>query len=182
MKTRSRSAKTARKYRYAIAVVAFVALVIAVAEPMPALWPRNFGELLSTALRYATMIAVLLVFWWVNWVDERKTKEAAEDPGERLRRRIEAVNSAFAEAAALMEDLQRDLDVQQAIRDTLLADAEHQRKLLELNKEEAEKIRHILVGETEATIRAERRQQWIYIGIGALVSIPIGVAINLLVP
>ncbi|MGW4474533.1 hypothetical protein ACWENQ_33090 [Nonomuraea sp. NPDC004354] len=81
-----------------------------------------------------------------------------------------------------MEDLQRDLDVQQAIRDTLLADAEHQRKLLELNKEEAEKIRHILVGETEATIRAERRQQWIYIGIGALVSIPIGVAINLLVP
>ncbi|MGW4413069.1 hypothetical protein ACWEJ6_54625 [Nonomuraea sp. NPDC004702] len=51
-----------------------------------------------------------------------------------------------------------------------------------MNIEQAENIRQILLGETKATIRAERRTQWMFFALGAAVSIPIGVAINLLVP
>lgn len=112
----------------------------------------------------------------------RRIKEAREDPGEVLRRRIKRVNVAFTEATALMDDLQRDLAAQQAAREELLSQGEEQQRLLAVDQEQAEKIRHILVGETKATIRAERRQQWLFFALGATISIPIGVAINLLVP
>ncbi|GIH98103.1 hypothetical protein [Planobispora takensis] len=108
--------------------------------------------------------------------------KGTEDPRQALRYRIDAVNTAFTEAARLMDDLKRDLAAQQAAREALLAQAEEQERLLEFNQEQAEKIRQILVGETKATIRAERRQQWMFFALGVLASIPIGVAINLLVP
>ncbi|MFJ2034323.1 hypothetical protein [Streptosporangium sp. NPDC087985] len=110
--------------------------------------------------------------------DRARLQQAAEDPHERLYRRIQAVNKAFTEAAGLMDELRRDLEAQQATREALLVEAERQQRLLEINKDEAEKIRQILIGETKATIRAERRRQWMYIGIGALLSIPVGVFVN----
>ncbi|MGW0070342.1 hypothetical protein ACWDUI_23075 [Streptosporangium sandarakinum] len=81
-----------------------------------------------------------------------------------------------------MDELRRDLAVQQAAREELLVRAEKQQRLLAIDAEQAEKIRRILAGETTAMIRAERRQQWMFLTLGAFVSIPIGVAINLLVP
>ncbi|MEV4472832.1 hypothetical protein [Nonomuraea sp. NPDC049504] len=113
---------------------------------------------------------------------KRRLKRAAEDPSRQLHDRIREVNTAFTKAAALMHDLQRDLAAQQAAREALIAQAEEQQRLLEIDQGQAERIREILVGETKATIQAERRQQWIFFALGALVSIPIGVAINLLVP
>ncbi|MEO3794647.1 hypothetical protein ABGB14_30925 [Nonomuraea sp. B10E15] len=108
--------------------------------------------------------------------------EAVEDPGERLTRRIQAVNASFTEAAALMVELQRDLEAQRATRDALLAEAEHQQRLLELNKDQAEDIRTILVGETKQTIRAARRREWAFFLSGLLLSaalsIPIGIWVN----
>ncbi|MER7363302.1 hypothetical protein [Nonomuraea wenchangensis] len=104
------------------------------------------------------------------------------DPAERLKRRVIAINATFSEAATLMSDLQRDLAAQQAAREVLVAQAEEQQRLLEVNEEQAEKIRQILIGETKATIRAERRQQWMFFALGVVVSIPIGVMINLFVP
>lgn len=44
------------------------------------------------------------------------------------------------------------------------------------------KIRQILIGETKAAIRAERRTQWMFFALGLLASIPIGLAIEVLVP
>ncbi|MEV4016365.1 hypothetical protein AB0J35_38290 [Nonomuraea angiospora] len=108
--------------------------------------------------------------------------QVAEDPKKVLRDRVTRVNAAFAEATALMDELRRDLDAQQAARDALLAQAEEQQRLLEIDKEQAEKIRQILIGETKTTIRAERRQQWMFFALGVAASIPIGVAINMLVP
>lgn len=108
--------------------------------------------------------------------------DAKEDPKEVLRRRVERVNEAVATAASEMQGLQRDLEAQQAAGAALLAQAEEQQRLLEINQDQAEKIRHILVSETKATIRAERRQQWMFFALGAAVSIPIGIVINLLVP
>jgi hypothetical protein len=112
----------------------------------------------------------------------RRLAQAAEDPGQVLRDRISQVDAAFTEAASLMDDLRRDLEVQQATRDALVAQAEEQQRLLEVDQEQAERIRQILVGETKATIRAERRQQWMFFALGVATSIPIGIMINLLVP
>ncbi|MBF8192086.1 hypothetical protein ITP53_41690 [Nonomuraea sp. K274] len=81
-----------------------------------------------------------------------------------------------------MDDLRRDLEAQQVAREALITQAEEQQRLLEANEEQAERIRQILVGKTKATIRAERRQQWMFFALGMAMSIPIGVVINLLVP
>ncbi|GAA3518703.1 hypothetical protein GCM10023075_81030 [Streptosporangium album] len=81
-----------------------------------------------------------------------------------------------------MDELRRDLEAQQAARETLLVEAEQQQRLLEINTEEAEKIRQILVGETKATIRAERRREWMFFLFGflasAAASVPIGLWVN----
>ncbi|GIH44958.1 hypothetical protein SAMN05421833_102465 [Microbispora rosea] len=112
----------------------------------------------------------------------RRVQQADEDPGERLRERIHNVNQAFGDAAALMDELRRDLEAQQAARESLLEEAERQQRLLNLNKDEAENIRRILVGETKATILAERRREWMFFGLGfvasAVASIPIGIWVN----
>ncbi|WP_127936847.1 hypothetical protein [Nonomuraea polychroma] len=112
----------------------------------------------------------------------KRLRQAKEDPRQQLRRRVDAVNNAFAEAATLMDELRRDLEAQQAARDQLLAEAEHQQRLLELNKEEAKKIRQILVNETKATIRAAWRREVGFFLAGVLVSaalsVPIGIWVN----
>ncbi|MFI0423360.1 hypothetical protein [Spongiactinospora sp. 9N601] len=109
-------------------------------------------------------------------------QEAEADPRERLHRRIAAINTTFADAATLMNELRRDLEAQQAVRDALVAETEEHREVLAIEPERAQRIRQILVGETKATIRAERRQQWIFFALGVAISVPIGVLINLFVP
>ncbi|MFI6509658.1 hypothetical protein ACIBCT_18790 [Streptosporangium sp. NPDC050855] len=125
-------------------------------------------------------IGVAIRFLWRR--QARRLVIAEEDPGQRLQHRIQSVNSAFAEATTLMDELRRDLEAQQAARATLLAEAEQQQRLLEINTEEAEKIREILVGETKATIRAERRREWMFFLLGflasATASVPIGLWVN----
>ncbi|MFI6290434.1 hypothetical protein ACIBEJ_02560 [Nonomuraea sp. NPDC050790] len=138
--------------------------------------------------------AIAIISWVMSMRDawERRTSRRTErqreveifplevrsDPGERLRTRIKAVNDAFTEAAILMDELRRDLEAQQTVREALLAEADSQQKLLEIDKEQAEKIRQILVGETKATVRAERRHQWMFFVLGISMSVPIGVFVN----
>ncbi|WP_113699172.1 hypothetical protein [Nonomuraea lactucae] len=109
-------------------------------------------------------------------------EEAKLDPRERVRMRAEKVRAAFDQAGHLMEELQRDIDAQQAVRDALLAQSEEQERLLEINAQHAEKIRQILLGATEKDASRAKRRDLILFGLGVAVSIPIGVLINLLVP
>ncbi|WP_182882554.1 hypothetical protein [Microbispora sp. H10949] len=117
-----------------------------------------------------------------EYENRKRVRAVEEDPSERLRYRISRVNDAFAEAATLMDELRCDLESQQAAREALLAEAERQRQLLTVSKEEAEKIRQILTSETKETIRAERRQQWIFFllsfAASAAASVPIGIWVN----
>ncbi|MBG0833121.1 hypothetical protein HS041_36055 [Planomonospora sp. ID67723] len=138
------------------------------------------GGLWAVSLAIFVLGVIVVVLFLHRF--ERRLEQIEDPPRERLGRRIAAVNAAFTEAARLMDELQRDLAAQQAAREAIIAQAEEQQRLLEINQEQAEKIRHILVGETKATIRAERRQQWLFFALGAAMSVPIGVAINLLVP
>jgi hypothetical protein len=131
-----------------------------------------------------TVAPTLMIFHGLQYLTRLKRVE--EDPRQRLRRRVDAVNNAFAEATTLMNELQRDLEAQQAARDQLLAEAEHQQRLLEVNKEEAERIRQIMVTETKATIRAAwRREMGFFLAgvlVSALLSIPIGIWVNSISP
>ncbi|GAA3843771.1 hypothetical protein GCM10022226_78450 [Sphaerisporangium flaviroseum] len=101
--------------------------------------------------------------------------EAETDPRERLLKRVDAINNAFADAANLMDELQR-------ARDDLLEEAEEHRELLATNPEHAESVMRLLARNEKAAIRVNRRDQWLFFALGVGASIPIGVLINLLVP
>lgn len=165
--------------------MAAIALIIFVSFAFPfaanAVKDPGLRWLLSGAGIFASTLGTVLAIRAYR-ISRRRQQEAAEDPGERLQRRADAVNASFKEAISLMADLRRDLDAQQAARKKILNEAKAQQRLLSVNAEQAENIREILVGETKATISAERRTQWLFFALGAVVSIPIGVAINLLVP
>ncbi|MER6171335.1 hypothetical protein [Streptosporangium sp. NPDC001681] len=144
--------------------------------------PEQLRQFPGIATMAGLMLGLLLLYFWIARVADQRVKEAAEDPIELLRRRIQRVNSAFTEAAALMDELRRSLEAQETAREALVAEAERQQQLLAIDQEQAEKIRQILVSETKETIRAERRQQWMFFALGfaasALASIPIGIWVN----
>ncbi|MGW5160938.1 hypothetical protein ACWEPN_36190 [Nonomuraea wenchangensis] len=79
-----------------------------------------------------------------------------------------------------MDELERAVLAQQVAGEALITKAEVHGNLLAIDQEQAEKIRKILVGETKATIQTERRQQWMFFAAGLLLSIPIGVLVNLI--
>ncbi|WP_424533663.1 hypothetical protein ACOZ38_25340 [Sphaerisporangium viridialbum] len=124
--------------------------------------------------------AALLLGIQQNRRGQRAIRAAKEDPATTLKRRIERVTLAFVEAAELMDELQRDLEAQQAVRQALIAKAEEQQQLLAVNEEQAEKIRQILVSETKSNLRAEQRREWMFAALGLVMSIPIGILINLI--
>ncbi|GAA5046440.1 hypothetical protein HNP84_009722 [Thermocatellispora tengchongensis] len=159
-------------------------LLVAAAAAIPfglAIW--MVLNRIEHAVLVATPIA-LLSYGLASSILEgsERLRQAEEDPVEVLRRRIRRVNRAFDEAATLMQELQRDFAAQEAARDALIAQAEEQRQVLSVSKEDAEKIRKILTGETKETIRAELRREWGFFLAGVLVSaalsIPIGIWVN----
>jgi hypothetical protein len=168
-----------------LGTMAFIALIIFVSFAFPfaarLASDPGIGWLLSAAGVFTSALGMTLAIRGAR-ISRRRQREAAEDPGERLRRRVDAVNASFNEAVSLMAELRRDLNAQQAARRKLISQAKEQERLLSVNEEQAENIRQILVGETKATIRAERRQQWMFFALGVAASIPIGIAINIFVP
>ncbi|WP_431929031.1 hypothetical protein [Nonomuraea jabiensis] len=113
---------------------------------------------------------------------EEALKEAGQDPSDRLRARIEQVGEAFGSAVTLMDELQRDITSQEAAHRQLVEQASHQRALIGMDREEAEAVRGLILGATKEDHVRQKRQQWMFFALGVLMSIPIGVAINLLVP
>ncbi|WP_182887119.1 hypothetical protein [Microbispora sp. H10885] len=169
---------------YKAATLSAIALTVATAYtlidriPAPAINPLSPVWILTGALLSMPYVALGVLDRLRRGRDRRRLDAAADEPGKRLNDRIRAVSDAFTEAATLMNELQRDLKAQQAARETLLTEAQRQQKLLEVDKEQAEKIREILIGETKATIRAERRQQLLFFALGLVASVPIGVLVN----
>ncbi len=113
---------------------------------------------------------------------QRILREAAEDPAVRLQRRIEAVNQAFAEAEPLLKELQVDLQRQEAVRRHLAAQVEQQQRVIAMDRGQADAVRAYLLEEAKAALRGERRQQWMFFAVGVLVSIPIGILVNIISP
>ncbi|WP_378786554.1 hypothetical protein ACFMQL_20415 [Nonomuraea fastidiosa] len=113
---------------------------------------------------------------------EAALKEAERPPAERLRELNDEVAASMANTADAMDRLVRELESQKAVAEATIAEGEERARWLEINKDEAEKMRQLLVGETKAALRAEGRKQWWFFALGLLGSIPIGIMINLFVP
>ncbi|WP_143022287.1 hypothetical protein [Nonomuraea maritima] len=124
----------------------------------------------------------LVLSWYTDRPRRAAVEQAERSPSERLRELNTMVESSMAVTAQFMDRLVRELESQKAAAEATIAEGEERARWLDINKGEAEKMRQLLVGETKATISAQRRRDWMLVGIGALISIPIGAMINLLVP
>ncbi|MEU1880862.1 hypothetical protein ABZ470_26445 [Streptosporangium sp. NPDC020072] len=114
---------------------------------------------------------------------------APVDPGERLRHRIKAVNNAFeqantifAEAGALTEELRRELIAQQAAHQQLVEEAERQRVLINMDREEAEAVQSLIFGNTQADKKRQRIREWAFFLSGLVLAVPINIVSNLIWP
>lgn len=92
-------------------------------------------------------------------------------------RRIEAV---FAETVALMDRLQYRLQAERAALEATADAAAEQRQLLDLNWEQAARIQYFITKEARVRELSQSRQSLLYFVTGVLVSIPVGIVINLL--
>ncbi|MGW4413043.1 hypothetical protein ACWEJ6_54485, partial [Nonomuraea sp. NPDC004702] len=91
-----------------LGVMGSIALVIFVSFAFPfaadAITDPGLRWLLTTSGIFASTLGLLLAIRGYR-ISRRRQQEAAEDPGERLQRRAEAVNASFEEAISLMDDL-----------------------------------------------------------------------------
>ncbi|MEU6722285.1 hypothetical protein ABZ917_01075 [Nonomuraea wenchangensis] len=83
---------------------------------------------------------------------------------------------------ATKRKFQQELAVLEAEVKARTAQIDELDKLLAIKKEQAAAIRKMLLEVLDATLVAEGRKQWMFLALGVVASIPVGVAINLLVP
>ncbi|MGV9383354.1 hypothetical protein ACWDRB_46595 [Nonomuraea sp. NPDC003707] len=120
--------------------------------------------------------------WRLSKAEKQRQLQLAARRAHPLKPRVEAVTAAFAEASQLMAELQHDLELQQAAHQILAEAVDEHQNFLDVNHEQAQKIREIVLSDIHANRRGDRRQQWLFFILGVAVSIPIGVVINVLVP
>ncbi|GAA4906741.1 hypothetical protein LX16_3313 [Stackebrandtia albiflava] len=130
-------------------------------------------------LAFSAVVAAGILFMALRHLQSRSV--APPRPIDvRLQEALDEVKSSMGYASELMAELQREMDAQTAARDALVAQAEENRRLAEIDREQAERIRGILFAETKAEARRRKRAQWAFFLAGVLISIPVGIAINLL--
>ncbi|MFI6485185.1 hypothetical protein ACIBH1_45255 [Nonomuraea sp. NPDC050663] len=168
------------------------------------------GMLLAIPVLFALGLLITVTPDWVEWAtlaaivvggltliirdNYRSQRSAYEDavkvlagvPGVRLRDLSSKITTSLQQTAELMDELTRELHAQQVANEELARRSAEQQRMLEVNQEQAEKIQALMAGAAQtvidANVAAGKRQQWTFFAFGVLVSIPIGVAINLLVP
>jgi hypothetical protein len=118
--------------------------------------------------------------WRLSKAEKQRQLQAATRRANPLKPRVEAVSAAFAEASQLMAELQHDLELQQAAHQILAEAVDEHQNFLEVNQEQAQKIREIVLSDIHASRRGDRRQQWLFFILGVAASIPIGIAINVI--
>ncbi|MFD9947718.1 hypothetical protein ACFWYW_56770 [Nonomuraea sp. NPDC059023] len=192
--TSARKPKTLRESALSLLVLGSALLVLtALGIAVVAL-----AELLPAWLRWTALGGTLaLVFFWgararyqsmhSAYLQTVKALAAVhESPALRLNVLNSKIQASMQLTSSLMADLDRELRAQRAASEALAARTSEQRRYFEINEEQAKKVKAILSQQSEqaqADIRAHQlRQQWLFFGLGAAISIPIGIAVNLLFP
>ncbi len=164
-----------------LGLVTFITAIVVVGtliEYMPAAAHTTLVKWVARTIVIITPVMAM----WAGYRRHIKTMRemglSRDDPAGRLRYRVRRVNKAISEAAELMDELRRDLAAQQAAREKIIAEAEMQQQLLEVNKEEAKKVRQIIVGETKRSIRIQHYREWAFFLVGLALSVPLNILSN----
>lgn len=142
------------------------------------IWPITLG-----------IFAIVIVIEWRKRAREHSAPTDAPDQGELLQLRVQRVsnafdnaNNAFAEATTLMEELRQELATQEAAHRQLVAEAEHQRTLINMDRAEAEAVQAIILSHTQTDARRQRVREWTFFGAGLLLAVPINILSDLIGP
>ncbi|NUT39871.1 MAG: hypothetical protein HOV86_07740 [Thermoactinospora sp.] len=131
----------------------------------------------------AGVMALVVIARILRWKRKaRRLLGAQEDLQWAMRERMNEVRKAIDRSSEVLHDLRLYMDEQQHAADVLLKRAERQRRLLEVDEDQAQAIRQILIEESVQNVRSGRRREWMFFVLGMAASIPIGVMINLYVP
>ncbi|MDP4505084.1 hypothetical protein [Nonomuraea turcica] len=135
------------------------------------------------------LLAIGIVITWRVRVREHRAPTSAPDQGELLQLRVQRVsdafdhaNNAFADATTLMEELRQELATQEAAHRQLVAEAEHQRTLINMDRAEAEAVQAIILSHTQTDARRQRVREWSFFGAGLLLAVPINILSDLIGP
>jgi hypothetical protein len=142
------------------------------------IWPITIG------------LALLIIAYQVRArVREDTTPTGPPDQSELLKLRVQGVsdafdhaNNAFAAATTLMEELRRELAAQEAAHRQLVAEAEHQRTLINMDRAEAEAVQAIILKHTKTDASRQRVREWTFFGAGLLLAVPINILSDLIGP
>lgn len=152
----------------------------------------------TTIVIVATLVVGAATLFVIERRARRRDQLAADDPVTEITRRAEKFQKAYDEFADYLDKVQQAINEQKAVRETLIAQAqqaideqkaardaliaqarEHQ-QLLELSRDEAEKIREILTSEVPGETRTERLRNVLFLITGGLASVPVGILVNYL--
>jgi hypothetical protein len=153
--------------------------VIVVVNVVTALfWPRYVGVAV-----FAGIFCVQMMFGSLDrsFMAKINTWLEITKPGGAVAKAVEAAQEELAEVQARVdseiEALRGTVTEHRQVADELEAKVDHYRNLLALTKLQAEVIGQFL---TEFQAKRARRDLWIGVACGALLSVPIGILVNLL--
>ncbi|MGI5290894.1 hypothetical protein ACQEVF_47330 [Nonomuraea polychroma] len=151
---------------------------VALAVPPAIIWPITIG-----------LALLVIANQWRARVREDTAPTDPLDRGELLKIRVQRVsdafdhaNNAFAEATTLMEELRQELATQESAHRQLVAEAEHQRTLINMDRAEAEAVQAIILSHTKTDARRQRVREWSFFGAGLLLAVPINILSDLIGP
>ena len=105
-------------------------------------------------------------------------RSEADLPVRTLTDRINALRSNLAASALLIEEINAEFELQTKAAERIRAEAEENRRLAALHKEEAKAVATLVERTQARAARLAGRQQWLFFLAGLLFAVPLGVAGN----
>ncbi|MEU6723169.1 hypothetical protein ABZ917_05590 [Nonomuraea wenchangensis] len=136
------------------------------------------------ALMGGALISALITIVSLPARHREARRQAAIDPQKRMEARIDRLKIALEDSANLIEELKRELIIQDDALRKIQADADQVKKIAELDQKQAEAVRDLVAHVTEQVqsrhARQSKRDQVTYFFIGLGMSIPLGLLVNFL--
>lgn len=98
--------------------------------------------------------------------------------------RIESLSATLGQSRSLIDEITAEIDLQSTALERIRAEAEENKRLAALTKDEAEAVRKVVAAAIEQgqtkNARKGQRSQWLFFLAGILASVPLGVLGNYL--
>lgn len=147
------------------------------------LFNLQIGAITAAVVFFGSVVAVAVVavrrFGTASQADAIKSTLSARDP---LLARVETLAVQLADASRLFAEIRAEMDVRVTTIEALRTQAEHYEKLAALNRDQAEAVQRLVeVTISQGNVEVGRnslRQQWGFWLGAAVLSVPLGIAVN----